>query len=144
MPDSLRPHGCSPPGSSVHGVVQSRILEWVAIPFSRGSSQLRDWTWVSCIADRLFIIWGTREALPDCTWDQIRQTIILPLIKILQQYSISPRVKSVYVGVLDVFVCYIVVVFSSLLCFCGRWQWPAVNSWDRDEEGQKDKRDKTA
>ena len=45
---------CSPPGSSVHRILQTRILEWVAIPFSRGSSQLRDQTWVSCIADRFF------------------------------------------------------------------------------------------
>ena len=44
------PMDCSPPGSSVHGILQARILEWVAIPFSRGSSWLRDWTWVSCIA----------------------------------------------------------------------------------------------
>ena len=41
---------CSPPGSSVHGILQARILEWVAISFSRESSQPRDWTWVSCIA----------------------------------------------------------------------------------------------
>ena len=53
---SLWPHGlyCSPPGSSVHGILQTRILEWVAIPFSRGSSQPRDWTQVSCIAGRFF------------------------------------------------------------------------------------------
>ena len=38
---------CSLPGSSVYGILQSRILEWVAMPFSRGSSQPRDWTWVS-------------------------------------------------------------------------------------------------
>ena len=47
---------CSPPGSSVHGILQARILEWVAIPFSRGSSWLRDWTWISYIAGRFFII----------------------------------------------------------------------------------------
>ena len=41
---------CSPPDSSVHGILQARILEWVAIPFSRGSSQPRDRTWVSCIS----------------------------------------------------------------------------------------------
>ena len=52
---------CSPPGSSVHGIFQVRILEWVAISFSRGSSQPRDWTWVSCIAGRRFTIWATRE-----------------------------------------------------------------------------------
>jgi len=44
----------SPPGSSVHGILQARILEWVAIPFSRGSFQLRDGTWASCIAGGLF------------------------------------------------------------------------------------------
>ena len=59
--DSLRPHNCSPPGSSVHGILQARILEWVAIPFSRGSSQPRDRTWVACIAGRFFTGWATRE-----------------------------------------------------------------------------------
>ena len=47
----------SPPGSSVHGILQARILEWVAISFYRGSSQSRDGTWVSCITGRLFTIW---------------------------------------------------------------------------------------
>ena len=47
----------SPPGSSVHGILQARILEWAAIPFSRGSSQTRDQTWVFCIAGGLFTIW---------------------------------------------------------------------------------------
>ena len=42
------PMDCSPPGSSVHGILQAELLECVAIPFSRGSSWLRDWTWVSC------------------------------------------------------------------------------------------------
>ena len=42
------PMNYSPPGSSVHAILQTRIMEWVAIPFSRGSSQLRDWIWVSC------------------------------------------------------------------------------------------------
>ena len=44
----------SSPGSSVHVILQTRTLEWVAIPFSRGSSQPRDWTWVSFIAGRFF------------------------------------------------------------------------------------------
>ena len=55
------PMGCSLPGSSVHGD-KARILEWVAMPSLRGSSQLRDQTQVSCIADRFFTSWGTREA----------------------------------------------------------------------------------
>ena len=52
---SLRPHGLCPPGSSAHGMFQARMLEWVAIPFSEGSSQPRDWTWVSCITGRFFV-----------------------------------------------------------------------------------------
>ena len=44
------PLDCSPPGSSVHGILQARILEWVAISSSRGSSQPRDWTHISCIS----------------------------------------------------------------------------------------------
>ena len=44
------------------GILQARILEWIAIPFSRGSSQLRDWTQVSHIASRSFAVWATREA----------------------------------------------------------------------------------
>ena len=54
---------CSLPGSSRHGILQARILEWVAIPFSRGSSQPRDGTWVSCIAGRRFNLWATRERM---------------------------------------------------------------------------------
>ena len=45
------PRECSSPGSSVHGSLQARILEWGAIPFPRGSSQPREWTLVPCIAD---------------------------------------------------------------------------------------------
>ena len=56
-------HLC-PPDSSVHGILQARILEWVAIPFSRGSSQPRDRTQVSHIAGRFFTIWATRETCP--------------------------------------------------------------------------------
>ena len=52
---------CSLPGSLVHGIFQTRILEWVAISFSRWSSQPRDWTRVSCIAGRGFILWAIRE-----------------------------------------------------------------------------------
>ena len=50
------------PGPSVHGILQARILEWVAIPFSRGSSWPRGRTWVSHTAGKFFPIWATREA----------------------------------------------------------------------------------
>ena len=53
---------CSPPGSSVHRILQARILEWVAISFSRGSSLPRDRTRVSRILGRRFNLWATREA----------------------------------------------------------------------------------
>ena len=58
-PTLCNPVDCSPPGSSVHGILQARILEWVAISFSRGSSQPRDWIQVSCIAGRRFNLWAT-------------------------------------------------------------------------------------
>ena len=61
--DSLQPHDCSPPGSSLHGILQARILERVAIPFSRGSSQPRDRTRVSWTAGGFFAFSATREAL---------------------------------------------------------------------------------
>ena len=53
-PTLCDPMDCNLPGSCVHGIFQARILEWVAIPFSRGSSRPRDRTQVSCIACRFF------------------------------------------------------------------------------------------
>ena len=57
MSDSLQPHGLH-----IHGILQARKLEWVAVPFSRESSQPRDWTQVSHIAGGFFTSWATREA----------------------------------------------------------------------------------
>ena len=57
------PMNCSLPGSSVHRILQARILGWVAIPFFQGSSWPKDWTHVSCIAERFFTVWATREAI---------------------------------------------------------------------------------
>ena len=59
-----QPHGLQPARPSVHGISQAGILEWVAMPSSRGSFPPRDWTWVPCIADSFFYHhWSTREAL---------------------------------------------------------------------------------
>ena len=67
-PTVCDPMDCSLPGSSLHGILQvrilewkkkKRILEWIAIPFSRGSSWPRDWTQVSCVAGSLFTVWAT-------------------------------------------------------------------------------------
>ena len=57
----LCPTGCDPMDYTVHWHLQARILEWVAFPFSRGSSQPRDWTQVSRIAGGFFTSWATRE-----------------------------------------------------------------------------------
>jgi len=57
------PMHCSPPGSSVHGVSQARVLEWAAISFSRGSSWPRDQTHISYIGRQILYHWTTREAL---------------------------------------------------------------------------------
>jgi len=53
---------CSLPGSSVHGMLQAKILEWVAIPFSKRSFHPWDWTWVSSIAGRFFTVWTIKHA----------------------------------------------------------------------------------
>ena len=58
----LCPTLCDPMDYTVHGILQARILEWVAFAFSRGSSQPRDRTQVSHISSRFFISWATREA----------------------------------------------------------------------------------
>ena len=61
-PTLCDPMDYSPPGSSVHGILQAKTLEWVAIAFSRGSSQPRYWTQVPWIAGQFFTIWAIREA----------------------------------------------------------------------------------
>ena len=58
---------CDPMDYTVHVILQARILEWVAFPFSRGSSQLRDQTQVSRIAGGFFTSWATREAQEYCS-----------------------------------------------------------------------------
>ena len=72
------PMDCSPPGCSVRGIHQARILEWVAIPFSRGSSQPRDWTQVSCIARRFFQLWDMciQGMYVGEYWDVMQNTLI--------------------------------------------------------------------
>ena len=66
-PTVCNPMDCSPPGSFVHWILQTRILQWVAMPFSRGSSLLRDGTQISWIGRLILYHWATREA-PKTTW----------------------------------------------------------------------------
>ena len=82
------PMGCSPPGSSVHGISQARILEWVAIPFSSGTSLPRGQTpvscLISCIAGEFFTTGTTREELLKIIWiyseESLQNTEILSAI----------------------------------------------------------------
>ena len=68
--------GQSPPGSSAHGILQAKILECVAISFSRGSSQPRDQSWVSCIEGRFFTIWATIiQFSSDTNYPELSQTL---------------------------------------------------------------------
>ena len=76
MSDSCNPIDCSLPGSSVHGILQARILEWAAILFSRGSSQPKDWTQVSHIEGRFFTIWATIYFYHGSTW--ILEWVVYP------------------------------------------------------------------
>ena len=59
------------PGSSVCRIFQARMLQWVAIPFSRGSSQPRDRTQVSHVVGRCFSVWAAREVLWSLSWVQV-------------------------------------------------------------------------
>ena len=84
--------GYHPPGSSVHGILQVSILEWVAIPFFRVSSQPRYQIWLSCIAGIFFHTWATREAYCSqkykVSYDLVFQTWESYWIKYLSQYLI--------------------------------------------------------
>ena len=95
------------PGSSVLGILQARILEWVAIPFSRGSSQPRDQTQVFHIAGRFFIIWATREAPKQC----------LPYANckcLAKKRNNCPLLTSDKWFLIERLVCYIYFLFSDL------------------------------
>ena len=128
------PMECSPPGSSVHGIFHARILEWVAIYFSRGSSWPRDQTQVSCTTGRFFTKWAMREALwmweldhkeswtPKnwCFWSPGELPVPLPDPQVEKSY-VGPRTFAT-VGEL------LLVLFSCYLrfwCFCRR-RWAYI------------------
>ena len=76
MSDSFDPVDCNLLGFSIRGILQARILEWVAISFSRGSSRPRDQTQVSHIAGRRFNLRATREALAEASrFKKVKKTI---------------------------------------------------------------------
>ena len=71
----------NPPGSSVHGILQARILDWVVIPFSRDSSRPRDWTWIFCIAGKFFTTGQSEKPLSNILALIKESWEILPLLK---------------------------------------------------------------
>ena len=101
------------PGSSVHGILQAKILEWVAIPFSRGSSQHRDRTQVSCIASRCFTICASREASKEETKEE---EAAIPAHSITKQSEyLAEEMKETESGVTLSIVKLFFVIWSSLL-----------------------------
>ena len=82
---------CSPPGSSVHGIIQAKILQWVAISFSRGPSWPRDQTHVSCIGRWTLYYYATREA--NNVDNRLQQTK-----KIKQEKAVPPQWRSGYLS----------------------------------------------
>ena len=83
-PTLCDPMDCSLPGYSIHGTFQARVLEWIAISFSRGFSWPRNRTRVSCIAGRRFTLWATREA-------HSSNYKLLPIIFISKAFRIKNR-----------------------------------------------------
>ena len=84
-PTLCNPMDCNPPGSSVHGIFQPRVLEQVAISYSRGSSQPRDQTCVSCIAGRSFITESTGKPRTQLFLSKSRSLYFITCLK-LQSY----------------------------------------------------------
>ena len=110
-PTLREPRDCSSWGSFVHGILQARVWEWVAIPFSRGSSQPRDWTWVSCIAGRFFTIWATREAL----WESCVYLNLLKALHTPEEWKVKVRTQDMNFPLRTAFAVshrFWVVVFS--------------------------------
>ena len=106
------PMDCNPPSSSVHGILQARLLKWVAIPFSRGSSQPRDRTQVSCIAGRFSTIWNTREA--HCIYCHLCQRLVdhmcMGLFLHFTYISLSLEETVIYCGLEGLFFLWVIPV----------------------------------
>ena len=108
------PVDCSPPGPSVLGILQARMLEWIAISFSRGSSRPRDRTQLSCIAGRCFNLWATREAQSSV---QLEIEFAFSLLALLFLHSfhcltLSSGVQDQYL--ILIFVCLVLSMVSGM------------------------------
>ena len=105
---------CEPrPVSSIHGILQARVLEWVAISFSRRSSPPRDQTWVSLIAGRRFTIWATGEQKTEwAIWISLHVTLSL-LVSVSLSLSLFCPPPSVLISV-SLYFDYLMPLFLSL------------------------------
>ena len=114
---------CNLPGSSIHGIFQAKILERVAISFSRRSSQPRDWTHVSLLVGRHFTIWTTREVSQhkshlktrlELTIERSYQThshnIYFKITRLVRRFLLKRRNMSLS----NIHCCYIILQFSSV------------------------------
>ena len=81
-----KPMDCSSPGSSVHGILQARILEWIAVPLSRGSSWPRDQTKISWIAGRFFIMLHGLHDMKHLRHHFLKISINIRLKNVVQNY----------------------------------------------------------
>ena len=90
------PMDYTPPGSSVYEIFQARILEWVAIPFSRGTSQPRDQTWLSCIAGRFLHCWTRMlvETLSQGPYDSLKCQAFIWVDLCKENWGINPSLGS--------------------------------------------------
>ena len=104
---------CRLPGYSVHGILQARILEWVAMPFSRGSSWPRDQTWVSCIAGRFFTVWAFLMDLKELLTEAICHLVWTWIVLILSATD-SPVCHPFHILIKDE---YLLFLKASIL-FC--------------------------
>ena len=110
---------CSPPGSSAHGILQARTLEWVAMPSFRRSFWPRDQTLVSCIAGRFFNIWAIREAHHVCK-RQVFSSLAphLWLRYVCDIHTIAPH-----------FIAFLCIALHGYCVFFTNWRFVAALCW---------------
>ena len=82
---------------TVRGILLTRMLEWVAFPFSRGSSQLRDWTQVSCIARGFFTSWATREVREAPSQPLCSGSVVILKWFIVKRFSMYPKLRIAWI-----------------------------------------------
>ena len=119
-PTLCDPVDCSPPGSSVHGILQARILEWVAISFSRGSSQPRDQTHVSRIAGR-------------CLSSNLPSGHNITSGRTVQRFPLEKIKREKHFKNVNIYSCHRIMTVAvkepTVYWLCGSCDWPAPRCW---------------